>query len=111
MICPLHVGQKVVLVDDSKGNVGLAREKCVSAGAVYPVKGVVYTVREVFLSTPSNIPVLLLHEIHNEVASRACGFEREAGFEASRFRPVATRPTSIAIFTDMLNRSPAKVTA
>jgi hypothetical protein len=104
MKCTFHVGQKVTLVNDRSEDPS-ARRFYETHGVVYPVVGVVYTVRKVAPHTISGVLLLLLEEINNRDASTILGFDLEPGFEAYRFRPVVTRSTDISIFQSMLNPS------
>jgi hypothetical protein len=88
-----HVGQKVVCIFHLPEN--LRR-----ADAIYPEKGVVYTVRGHAGGTDGKERVLLA-EIHNVPMAWRLGFQ-EFGFNAEAFRPVVERKTDISIFTAML---------
>lgn len=90
-----RVGQKVVCVDDS-GNRLNRREKL-------PVKGAIYTVREVFAES-----------IHlNEIVNSPWFYYQEDGavtlleirFRATRFCPIVSRPTSIEFAHEILRKA------
>lgn len=81
--CNFHVGQHVVLVDDSQFRWRMPTK--------IPVKGVVYTVREVFVGKSGprgDIMAIRLVEIRNPIR-QYIGRTAECGFRASRFRPLA----------------------
>ena len=96
------VGMKVVCVDDDFSSFRHYPE-------INPVKGDVYTVREV------RGPAILFLEIENQKHWYR-GYDEglifiEKGFKADRFRPIASRPTSIAVFQAMLTGKKAGVEA
>ena len=103
-----HVGQKVVLIDDTTHSHGIDRSISRTVGADVPKKGEVYTVRFIAIETDTGRELLLLNEINNAAASRRLGYAKELGFAASRFRPVVERKTDISIFRAMLNPSKQK---
>lgn len=93
-----RVGQKVVCVDASPSAV--FRRWC---GDV-PVKGQVYTVRGIRVSTHpmwTGALLLLLAEIKNVTTDGD-------GYRAFRFRPVVERKTDISVFTAMLKETHVK---
>lgn len=98
-----HVGQKVVCIDDHFENGHFF------GCDILPKKGVVYTIREIecFNSAKGETTVLRLNEIINAVMPYAVG-DVECGFIVRRFRPVVSRPTSIAVFKAMLTPSKQK---
>lgn len=104
-----HVGQNVVLVDDSpvdfRGCTSRADGR--KAGARYPSVGPIYTIREVYIAS-NGLVGLLLDEIDNREACLSLGLSREIGFPAIRFRPVVERKTDISIFKAMLSPSRVK---
>ena len=93
-----HVGQKVVCVDSKPRN-GFER---------YLTKGEIYTVRGFCRNIYDKLGILLV-EVRSPRGRFLSGEER--GFRPDRFRPVVSRPTSIAIFTAMLNPSQVTVDA
>jgi len=109
MTCNFRVGQKVVLVDDTHrvadGIVPKAR--AISLGANYPVKGGVYTVRDIRKVTVSGDICLLLAELDNSHFVTAHGFKFEPGFSAWRFRPAVERGTDLgmSILRNLLNKT------
>lgn len=98
MTCNFQVGQKVVCVDDTFKD---GYERLVKT----PVKGQVYTIRQLFkfkACTGSVATIVLLEEIVNPVQQWDAGV-MEAGFVPRRFRPVVQRKTDISIFKSLLN--------
>lgn len=87
-----RVGQKVVCVDDVGDRL--------NRWETLPVKGTIYTVREVLATS------VRLYEIINEKGfyRRDDGLDTfdELSFKATRFRPIVSRPTSIAVFEEIL---------
>jgi hypothetical protein len=98
-----RVGQKVVCVDDIGDRL--------NRWETLPVKGAIYTVREVFATS------VRLYEIVNQPGfyRRDDGFDTfdELRFMATRFRPIVSRPTSIAVFEEILRKvnAPSEVSA
>lgn len=99
----LHIGQRVVCVDD------WFRPRGVLPGTILPRRGVVYTIRDIFdfeawvavrLEEIVNPPRHYRNDVTGEMV--------EAAFPAGRFRPVTERTTDISIFTEMLNNSKVK---
>lgn len=78
-----------------------------------PEPGAVYTIRHIG-TVPNELgkteEAVLLHEINNAPFHWRNGFY-ELHMNARFFRPVVSRPTSIAIFTAMLNPTKRKVRA
>jgi hypothetical protein len=98
-----HVGQQVVCVDDAYRDLGWRNVPN------RPVKGRVYTVREVLLYEYFDFgakPALRLHEIINPEFDWIEG-RCEIAFGFARFRPV--RKTSIEVFERMLIKAPEGV--
>ena len=85
-----HVGQLVVCVNDTYPTNHLL-------GEIYPVRGVVYTIRE--LPYRNNLHGLLLVEIVNEPRLYSDAFAEKA-FDIRRFRPVVE--TRLDVFREML---------
>lgn len=86
-----YVGQKVVCVDVSLGRF---------TGLPVPLrKGSIYTIRGVY-DDPGGTPSVLLEGVGPGAPPHLNGLER--GFQASRFRPIVKRKTSIEIFQRML---------
>jgi hypothetical protein len=107
MSCKFHVGQKVVCVD------GWAHDGSGYGYEIGPVKGQVYTIRNIgFLNaTTPDVLVVRLSEIRNpEMYYRGTGLY-EPSFRASRFRPVVARKTDISVFKAMLKPSKKRVPA
>jgi hypothetical protein len=94
----IHVGQKVVCVDDSLSELRDVDE-------ILPTKGKIYTIRAIVRRSSLGFHLV---EITNEPYRYRDGFG-ELSFKASRFRPVVERKTDISIFTAML--TPAKADA
>lgn len=95
-----HVGQKVVCIADiSTGGHGTEKR---------PVKGSVYTVRNVWFSERYQCELIRLEEITNALMRYEEGLN-ECGFRSYCFRPL--RETSIEIFTDMLVASNVRTPA
>lgn len=112
MECNFVVGQKVVLVDDKWP------KRTYSGQITRPVRGGVYTIREIRLSLVPERggirPCLLLSEIVNgkvAVESPAGMGMGEPTFDCSRFRPVQARKSDISVFKAMLNPSKEQVPA
>ena len=93
-----YVGQKVVCVDDRRGEADHSE--------ITPVKCQIYTVRDV-VEWRGQFG-LRVHEILNPVDP---WLGEERAFYASRFRPVVERKTDISIFKAMLNPSREDVSA
>ena len=91
MICNFHVGQRVICIDDDWERLSLI---------FYPVSGSVYTVRAILPDDEGGS--LLLEELVNAEHVFSEGLF-EPDFDATMFRAVVTRPTSIEIFTKILN--------
>lgn len=66
-----------------------------------PIKGRVYTVRDILPTDEWGPPALRLIELINPIAT----FAYEPCFSFTRFRPIVSRKTSIEIFTRMLKPS------
>ncbi len=91
MRCPFVVGDEVEFIGTGK-YLMFARD-----GYIVPVRGVVYTVREV---RPDNGLIgLLFREIRNRLMPQ---FGLEPGFAWEEYRKVIRRKTDISIFTAML---------
>ncbi|MCJ8053835.1 hypothetical protein GB928_018420 [Shinella curvata] len=109
MTCNFRIGQKVVLVDDSVrvGDGIVPKARATRLGAKYPVKGCVYTVRDVRTTTISGEICLLLVELDNSHFVAAHGFKFEPGFSAWRFRPAVERGTDLgmSILRSLLNKT------
>lgn len=99
-----HVGQRVVCVDGNRG----ARRSSWGSYPVYPVKGVVYTIRGFGPRSLSGAPGIYLEEIRLPQLELDIGF-MEPVYASRRFRPV--RDTNISVFTAMLTKqlTPEKV--
>lgn len=82
----MKVGSLVELVDDTWSYSNGAK--------IYPVKGKIYTVRELFMGSSGN-PGLRLEEIINPLVGYHFGI-KEPGFRCYRFRELMP-PTSISI--------------
>jgi hypothetical protein len=92
-----RAGQKVVCIDESSVRPWPKNSA--------PVKGQVYTVREIGIDVLGG-PGLRLNEL--ELTSNSKGVYsgapfRDAFYRANRFRPVVERKTNISIFTKMLD--------
>lgn len=97
-----HVGMKVVRISEPSPMPGIK-------GCEYPKVGRVYTIREVVYSDRHEEIYLRLVEVVNPLFDLKDGL-MEPAFWASRFRPVVSRPTSIAVFTAMLDPTRTKET-
>lgn len=100
-----HVGQKVVCID---GTVRPAkhRVRLIHPMKFFPIKGQVYTIREMMMGELSGKVCLRFHEIPDEIVFyvyRGSEYEGVPVWEASCFRPLVERKTDISIFTAMLN--------
>jgi hypothetical protein len=99
-----HVGQKVVCVDDSMD------ERFVLF-RMYPVRGNIYTIRDLPFITAVNTVGVLLEELRNPVASWLNAEDSEPSFRLDRFRPVTERETSIEFAHEILRSASQKVEA
>lgn len=97
-----RVGQKVVCIIHWP-------EKDRRPDAIYAEKDCVYTVRGFCPGTDGQTR-LYLQEIRNEpMYASALGTSIEFGFKAKYFRPIVSRPTSIAVFEEILRKASAPV--
>lgn len=82
----MQIGQHVVLVDDQ----WKSRDDC-RFGVVLPIKGTVYTVRDVFEGVAIIGPAIVLEEIVNPVLNYRLEGKRVRveRFAAFRFKPLA----------------------
>lgn len=101
MECNFHIGQKVVCVDTWN-------DDTLENQAVGPIKGIVYTIREIGIFHPvqNDIVAVRLVEIQNPVHNVLWGNGTyEVCFGAFRFRPLITKSTEtgMAIFKEILN--------
>ncbi len=99
-----HRGQKVVCIDESGWNDrrGLWN---------YPVKGSVYTVRELTVWW-DGMPGIRVEEITNEVGWSSCGrMHCEPMFAAHRFRPLVARKTDIGFAHEILRKADRRAKA
>jgi len=99
----LRAGQKVVMFRDFGHG---ARLRAELDGVVLPVKGPIYTVRELDPDTSNGFACIRLVEIIN---GPHVGDGIEPSFEAALFRPVVERKTDISVFRAMLTPSKKKV--
>lgn len=104
-MCNLRPAQKVVMFRDFSQ---AARLRAAMEGVVLPVKGPVYTVREIDPDTSGGFVCIRLVEIVN---GPHIGDGMEPSFDASLFRPVVERKTDISVFRAMLNASKQPVEA
>jgi hypothetical protein len=95
-----HVGQKVVCIQGAEG------QKTRAKGTFRPITGAIYTVRGVY-NGPIRVDLHLEEYVHDEFHDNGV----EYGWDASRFRPVDKRKTSIEIFKAMLTPSKERVSA
>lgn len=98
-----RVGQKVVCIEETV----IPPENLISQYPLTPVEGKVYTICEIMIGVISKKPCLMFHEIPAETVvylykGKAC--EGVPAWEASGFRPVVDRKTSIEVFQAMLTR-------
>jgi hypothetical protein len=94
---PWHVGMKVVCIDVS------FFERNLLEGAVYTIKPIGVgdgIFQDRFLRGGAVIELTEVANPHDRQFP-----DETPGFDARRFRPVVHRPTSISIFTAMLNPS------
>ena len=87
-----HVGQKVVCVDDKRQHVPWADPAEVAGKTI--IQGRIYVVRSHGIFDGD-------YCITVEGIIRSSPFEDDAPFRASRFRPVAEKPSSIEIFRSL----------
>lgn len=107
---PLHVGRRVVCVDDKF--VFVQQEKAVTL----PVRGQIYTVRNIEMI--DGIPTIRLREIVNPhfvfIKSPSC-YTGEVAFKPERFRPLDEDDIDIGVFTSILDKmkvdAPAVITS
>ncbi len=94
-----YVGQKVIFIDDNW-------DYCMRTYKEYwpnlPIKGCVYTIRQITDNGPLYDHGLMLCEIHNPIKKFSTGIG-EGNFKAIRFKPLIERKTDISIFKEMLN--------
>lgn len=95
-----HVGMQVVCVANAPEWLVSFWERKLGIPLVYPVKGLVYTIRSFGVVDPR---IILLGEVHNEVPD---GCSSEPGFDREHFRPV--RKTNIDCFLSLLNKTPTE---
>lgn len=102
-----HIGMKVVCVDDTFDDDRplrvIAQETIPEAGEVYTIRGIGFFLPHL----PNRLCVRLVEITNPNKLYRQGRYERAFGIW--RFRPVKTRTTDIAIFTQLLN--PSKVDA
>lgn len=96
-----HVGMQVVCGDQADP---ASRVEEWQKRGIYPVKGIVYTIRNIVFKSSDGAPLLLLEEIINPPPP---GYELEPGFHARHFRPV--RKTSIDCFLAILSKTPTEL--
>jgi hypothetical protein len=107
MNCTFKVGDRVVCVDDTLYDVHVP-------GVLFSgdlnglTKGTVYTIRSVYFDPAFRLPTIRVSEIERLPLSCFEGFIYESGYNPERFRPVVSRPTSIAVFKAMLTPSKQK---
>lgn len=92
----MQVGQHVVYVGNSNR---LTR-------TIKPVKGKVYTVRELWVAN-DGMPCLYVQEITNRHVRGRYGPGREIGYKRESWRPLS--PRRLDIFTEMLVKEPENV--
>lgn len=93
-----RVGQKIVCINDDGFN---DHRWCFN----YPVKGEVYTVREL-VTGPRGVPSIRLIEIKNRVGFSDDGSMRgEPCFTMRRFRPVVKKKTDIGFAHEILRKA------
>lgn len=99
-----RVGQLVVCVrDDGFPNKETMRQR----GAEFPVRGRIYTMRDLYASDRGGLLCCRLVEITNPTLSVLCGcYGAEPGFSVSRFRPVVD--SRLDVFREMLVRPPTE---
>lgn len=93
-----HVGQKVECVK----TINMAD---VAFGEILPLKGSIYTVREIDSGISDGGASLRLEEIINEKHYYVGGMQ-ECSFMHHGFRPIVARKTDISVFTALLNPTP-----
>ena len=100
MTCNFRVGQKVVCIYDGW-------QSFFHPGEGKPEKGIVYTIRDVYVRDRDGSAFLRFEEIRNPLIYR--NGEAECSYAAHRFRPVVQRKTDISIFKALLTPSKEKV--
>lgn len=95
-----HVGMQVVCVTSAPEWLVSFWERKLRIPLVYPVKGIVYTIRSFGVVDPR---IILLEEVHNQVPDWCSS---EPGFDREQFRPV--RKTNIDCFLSLLNNTPTE---
>lgn len=100
MDCHFQVGQKVVLAVPYGET---AQFEAFLNGDTLPVPNVVYTIKEIEWVAADEIVFIRLNEISNPIPDH---MEREAAFNAARFRPIVERgtETGMSILRDLLNK-------
>jgi hypothetical protein len=97
-----RVGQKIVCVDSRSGSGRWTDNDG-------PVEGSIYTVRRCFVDGDGDAILHLAEIARGPVARMRHG--DNAGYSATRFRPIVERKTDISIFTKMLTPSDKKIGA
>ena len=105
----LRVGQKVVCIDFPYAPLQQAIIR--ATGTEVPVPGKIYTVRWIRISEEDGLPYVRLEEIVNPIINWPGYAPGECRFGARRFRPIVSKPTSIAVFKAMLNPSKQRADA
>ena len=103
-----RVNQKVVCVDDRFG------KRWHQRGILQrPIKGRVYTVRDVgiYNFAVGPMPSLRLEEIINPIIDWDDGDTSEIAFHAGRFRPAVERKTDISFAHEILRKASKRVRA
>ena len=103
MTCNFRVGQRVVCIDAvvwSKKGFPLSIESGLTEGTIYTVAAVRFHPHITYGKFPGEVGGYALDIVGHNPSSQ---WANCTGFNAKRFRPVVTRPTSIEIFTRMLN--------
>lgn len=106
-----RVGQRVVAIKTEQQPLeGIV----VLEAPIIPEVGRVYTIREIMIGIVGGAVCVKLHEIPDQKINILANGEHRLGsvvFEASGFRPIVSRPTSIAVFQAMLTGKKAGVEA
>lgn len=96
-----YVGQKVVCINDRRGDFRQANYHYATNNFWALKKGEIYTVSEL-LDHPDGSSTMKLVEIPD----RDC---KDWGYNRERFRPLVEKKTDISIFKEMLNKTPLEL--
>lgn len=96
----LHIGQKVICIDDNFSNIFENQRKHMTG---FPVRGCIYTIRGFYTYNVEKLLVAYLDEIINPIhmwPSETC----ECGFDVRRFKPLIKSEFDLSIFQQITIR-------